>query len=104
MQVVLKYCKYKVDKTLKIWYIIYMEKYMKKILFISIFSVLTFSVYGQQFLWSTVRGNDSKYVPLNNVTREVLEFYDQYRFYLDYSGFTKDRFIEMFDYGFEGWD
>ncbi|MCL2186704.1 MAG: hypothetical protein FWB86_12765 [Treponema sp.] len=77
---------------------------MKRILFFVIFTIITFSAYGQQFLWSTVRNNELRYVPINNVTREVLEFYEQYRYYLDYSGFSKDRFIEMFDYGFEDWE
>lgn len=76
---------------------------MKKISLFVFFSFLTISAYGQQFLWSTVQENDTKYVPLNDVTREVLNFYDQYRFYYDFSGFTKDRFIENLDYGFGDW-
>jgi hypothetical protein len=77
---------------------------MKKIWFIICFLVLTSSAFGQQFLWSTVQDNKAeRYVPLNNVTREVLVFYDQYRHYYDFSGFTKDRFIEMFNYGFDDW-
>ena len=76
---------------------------MKKALFVFIFLIIISSAYGQQALWSTVRDNDTRYVTLNNVTREVLIFYEQYRNYLDYSGFSKDRFIEMFDYGFEDW-
>jgi hypothetical protein len=81
-----------------------MENIMKKALFVFIFLIIVFSIYGQQSLWSTVRGNDIKYVSLNNVTKEVLTFYEQYRYYLDYSGFSKNRFIEMFDYGFEDWN
>jgi len=77
---------------------------MKKIGFIIWFLILSTSVFGQQFLWSTVRNDNTRYVPLNNVTREVLEFYDQYRYYYDFSGFTKERFIEIFDYGFEDWE
>lgn len=77
---------------------------MKKICFIILFSVLAFSAFGQQFLWSTVRDTAERYIPLNNVTREVLNFYDQYTWYYDYSGFSKDRFIENFDYGFEDWE
>jgi len=81
-----------------------MEDKMKRIGFIIIFSILALSAYGQQFLWSTVKNNDVKYIPLNNVPKEVLTFYEQYKYYLDYSGFSKKRFIEIFDYGFEGWD
>jgi hypothetical protein len=78
---------------------------MKKIVFIVFFIFISFSAFGQQFLWSTDRNNSAeRYVSLNNVTREVLEFYDQYRFYYDFSGFTKDRFVDMFDYGFENWE
>jgi hypothetical protein len=77
---------------------------MKKIVFFGFFLILTSSVFGQQFLWSTIRDKAERYVPMNNVTREVLTFYDQYDRYYDFSGFTKDRFIEMFDYGFEDWE
>jgi hypothetical protein len=76
---------------------------MKKIVFIIFFFILAVSAFGQQFLWSTVRDKAERYVPLNNVTREVLTFYDQYNRYYDFSGFSKDRFIENFDYGFEDW-
>jgi len=77
---------------------------MKRIGIMVIFTILTVSVYGQQFLWSTVANENTRRVTINNVTREVLEFYDHYRWYIDYSGFSKDRFIEMFDYGFEDWE
>ena len=77
---------------------------MKKFGFLIIFLIMAFSAYGQQFLWSTMRDREGRHVSLNNVTREVLEFYDHYRFHIDYSGFSKDRFIEMFDYGFEDWE
>ena len=76
---------------------------MKKIGFIIWFVVLTSSAFGQQFLWSTVKDTTSKYVPLDNVTKEVLNFYDQYKFYYDFSGFSKDRFIKNIDYGFDDW-
>jgi hypothetical protein len=76
---------------------------MKKVGFIVFFLILTVSAFGQQFLWATVRDKAERYVPLNNVTREVLTFYDQYSRYYDFSGFNKDRFIENFDYGFEDW-
>ncbi|MDR2717543.1 MAG: hypothetical protein LBB89_05710 [Treponema sp.] len=76
---------------------------MKKYVLLFVFLILTSSVFGQQFLWSTERDKAERYVPLNNVTREVLTFYDQYDLYYDFSGFSKDRFIKMFDYGFEDW-
>jgi hypothetical protein len=80
------------------------EDKMKKIGFLVFFSILTISTYGQQFLWSTVQANDTRYVPLNNVTREVLIFCDQYDRYYDFTGFSKERFIEDFDYGFGEWE
>jgi hypothetical protein len=76
---------------------------MKRLGFIIFFFVLTISAFGQQFLWSTVKDKAERYVPLNNVTKEVLVFYDQYDRYYDFSGFSKDRFIDGFNYGFEDW-
>ena len=77
---------------------------MKRIIFFVIFTILTFSAYGQQFLWSTVQREGVRYIPFNSVTREVLTFYDQYELYYDFTGFSKRRFIESFDYGFEDWE
>jgi len=68
---------------------------MKKIGIIIGFVILSSSVFGQQFLWSTVNDSTSKYVPLENVTSEVLNFYDQYEYYFDASGFSKDGFMEF---------
>jgi len=76
---------------------------MKKYGFIIVFFIIASSAFGQQLLWSTKRNADIKYVPLNNVTKEVLTFYDQYELYYDFTGFSKDRFIEFFDYGFDDW-
>jgi hypothetical protein len=81
-----------------------MRNGMKKIGFLGFFLVLSISAFGQQFLWSTVRDAAPKYVPLNNVTREVLSFCDQYDRYYDFTGFSKERFIESFDYGFGEWE
>jgi len=72
-----------------------MKNKMKKIGLIISFIALTSSVFGQQFLWSTVKDSTSKYVPLKNVISEVLNFYDQYEYYYDYSGFSKERFFEF---------
>jgi hypothetical protein len=81
-----------------------MENKVKKVILFVLFTILTVSAFGQQTLWSTLRGSNEKYVPLNNVAKEVLNFYDQYKFYYDFSGFNKDRFIEYFDYGFDDWE
>jgi hypothetical protein len=66
---------------------------MRKIGLIIGFIILTLSAFGQQFLWSTVKDTTSKHVPLENVTKEVLNFYDYYEFYYDLTGFSKDVFL-----------
>lgn len=83
-----------------------MENKIKKFGLIIFLSALTSSVFGQQFLWTTVKSDSvgTKYTPLNNVTKEVLTFYDQYKFYYDLSGYSKKRFIEEIDYGFDDWN
>lgn len=72
------------------------------IIFLFLFS---FSVFGQQFLWSTMKGDniEMRFVPISEVTDEVLKFYEMYDRYYDYTGFSKKRFIEEFDFGFEDW-
>ena len=61
---------------------------------------------GQQFLWSTLKsdsGSTKKYVPMDNITKEVLTFYNQYDYYFDLSGYSKTRFIKEVKYGFDDW-
>ena len=70
---------------------------MKKFLLIFPFIVFTSNAFGQQFLWTSLKDNTTKYVPLENVTNKVLEFYDQYKFYYDGSGYSKDGFFKMFE-------
>lgn len=68
------------------------------------FSILllttTSSAFGQQLLWSTVEKDSLKelnlYVRIDSVTEKVLEFYDLYRLYYDFTGFSKDA---AFDFG-----
>lgn len=74
-----------------------MDKMMKNIGFIFCFIIFTSSAFGQQFLWSTVKDSTIKYVPLENVTNEVLEFYDHYDLYYDGAGFSKEGFFKMFE-------
>jgi len=69
----------------------------KNIAFIFCFIIFTSTAFGQQYLWSTVKDTASKYVPLENVTDEVLEFYDQYKYYYDGAGFSKEGFFKMFE-------
>ena len=81
---------------------------MKKIVFALLFATTVSYVFGQQKLWTTVKnGNDTsgiKYVSLTNVTKEVLAFYDQYNYYFDLTGYSKKRFIEEINYGFDDWN
>ena len=77
---------------------------MKKQVFIICLIIISSSVFGQQFLWSTVKNNDTRYVTLNNVIKEVLIFYDQYDYYYDFTGFDKETFIETFDDDSDDWD
>ncbi|WP_225037280.1 hypothetical protein [Winogradskyella sp. SM1960] len=70
-----------------------------------LFTILSSSVFGQQFLWSTIE-NDSiseKHIPVEYVSNEILKFYDHYEKHYDLSGFSKKRFIEEIDYGFDDW-
>jgi len=77
---------------------------MKKTGFFIYFIILASSVFGQQFLWSTVKDTDTKYVSFNNVINEVLNFYDQYDYYYDFTGFDKEKFIEAFNGDSDDWD
>ncbi len=79
---------------------------MKKLGLIIFLSLLTTYVSGQQFLWTTTKNDSSgvKYVPLSNVTKEVLVFCEQYKYYFDLTGFSKERFIEKINYGFGDWN
>lgn len=80
---------------------------MKRIGMIFFLLVLTNSVFGQQFLWSTAKSDSSvakKSIPLNSVSKEVLTFYDQYNYYFDLSGYSKKRFIEEINFGFDDWN
>jgi hypothetical protein len=74
-----------------------------KIPVFAILLVLTGFAFGQQALWSTVEtveNNDTakniKYIPYDSVTKEVLEFYDLYNFYFDFTGFNKEKLKEIY--------
>lgn len=84
-----------------------MHNYFCKAAFTLFFFILTSSAFGQQSLWSTIKPENEKsglkYVPLENVAKEVLTFYNQYNYYFDLSGYSKKRFIEETGYGFDDW-
>lgn len=78
---------------------------MKKLLFIVLIltlgSLKSTQVYGQQFLWSTSKDiTDVKSIPLTEVKGKVMEYYDTYQFYVDNTGYDVEsfnKFIELFD-------
>ena len=70
---------------------------MKKFLVAFFLVAFTATVFGQQFLWTTIKDSATKYVPLESVTDKVLEFYDHYEFYNDGSGYSKAGFFKMFE-------
>lgn len=72
---------------------------MKKILFV-LFCLVSISVSGQQYLWSTTHDSTIKwgdYVSTEDVQDKVLEYYDQYEFYFDGSGYNKEGFFKYFE-------
>ena len=69
-------------------------KKIKLLLCILIFSSIG---YSQQLLWSTLDNSTSKYVPIENITSEVLEFYDHYDLYFDGAGYTKSSFLNSIE-------
>lgn len=70
---------------------------MKRFGFIILFSVFASTAFGQQFLWSTVKDTTSKYVPIDDISSKVLEFYDHYEYYYDGAGYSKDGFVKSFE-------
>jgi hypothetical protein len=70
---------------------------MKKNVLVFCFLIFTSSVFGQQFLWSTVNDTAFRHVPLDSVSNDVLVFYDHYQFYHDGAGFTKAGFVKFFE-------
>ncbi len=72
-----------------------------------VFLTISSALYGQQNLWTTFKpANDSiktKVITMSDVPNEVLKIYDQYDYYFDLTGYTKKRFIEEMDMGFNDW-
>ena|SRR5690554_3460403 len=78
---------------------------MRIFILTTLFTLLTSTGFGQQFLWSTIENdsNDGKHIPIEYVSDEILKFYDHYEYHYDFSGFSKKRFVEEVDYGFDDW-
>ncbi len=79
---------------------------MSKLILLFCLSILTQTLSAQQFLWTTAESTELKYIPIENVTSEVLNFYDFYDYYLDASGYSKSNFLKKLErYGesIENW-
>ena len=79
---------------------------MKKLLISFLFSFFFSSSFSQQFLWSTFETDtiSQKVVSIKDVNKEILKFYSHYDKHYDLSGYSKERFINEVDYGFENWE
>lgn len=60
----------------------------------------------QQFLWTTAEQDSlaDRHVAMNDALDEILKFHDHYDHHYDRSGFSKERFLEQLDYGFEDFE
>ena len=70
---------------------------MNKLISIFCLSLLTQTLYAQQFLWTTAESTEFEYLPIENVTSEVLNYYDFYKYYSDGSG-------ERYNENSENWE
>lgn len=70
---------------------------MKKAILFIFFLLFNSTFFGQQFLWSTLENNSVKHVPLENITEEVLKFYDHYDQYHDGAGYSKINFLKTIE-------
>lgn len=70
---------------------------MKKIGLLILFLAFSTTAFSQQFLWSTVKNAETKYVPVEYVPYEVLKFYDFYEYYYDGIGYNKEGFFNSFE-------
>ena len=70
---------------------------MKKIILLALIFI-SFSSYGQQFLWTTntnglFPNSNIKVISKEQVLDKILEYYEAYRCYFDLSGYTKAEFF-----------
>lgn len=70
---------------------------MKKTILFLFFLLFSSTFFGQQFLWSTLEGTSTKHVRLENITEEVLKFYDHYDHYHDGAGYSKTNFLKTIE-------
>lgn len=72
---------------------------MKNTLFILLF-LFPFFGFSQQFLWSTreigtLKNSDVKLIPITEVSRKVIDYYEFYEYYYDLSGFSRTGLEEL---------
>ncbi|MBQ4819163.1 hypothetical protein [Aquimarina sp. MMG016] len=77
---------------------------MFKFILLLYLSLLTQTLSAQQFLWTTAKGTDLNNIPIENVTDEVLNYYEFYDFYSDGSGYSKSNFLKMLEKYIDGSD
>lgn len=73
-----------------------MNKSFLKLTIVFAFLLTSTHTFAQQFLWSTKQTAETKYVPLEEVTHEVLNFYNHYDYYYDGTGYSKAGFLKYF--------
>lgn len=70
---------------------------MKKIL-VLIFTFVSLSSFGQQFLWTTNKSglfpnSEMKVISKEDVLKKLLSYYETYNYYYDLTGYTKNGFF-----------
>lgn len=70
---------------------------MNRLILTLCFILFASTSFCQQFLWSTINDSSTKYVPIENITDKVLDYYDHYKVHYDGSGYNKTGFFKEFE-------
>ena len=78
-----------------------MKKTILTLLIYSFLGILGTNVFGQQFLWTTNKNNiftnsEIKVIPKEDVINKLLEYYENYECYFDFTGFSKQGFLKKY--------
>jgi hypothetical protein len=78
-----------------------MKKIFVTTFFCFVFGLISSSVNGQQFLWTTNKNNiftnsEIKVIPKEDVINKLLEYYENYECYFDFTGFSKEGFLKKY--------
>ena len=73
---------------------------MKKIILLALIFI-SFSSYGQQFLWTTNNNglfpnSNIKVIPKEQVLDKLIEYFEMYDYYYDLTGYTKAGFFNTY--------